>query len=328
MQIPTDLKCNPLDIVSRGILRDERTKKIRSRIGILLSIYFENGSAASRRHDILECLEEYISTFRGKLTHYQVPNERRYRKWDGTDLPAVYRSIDRQKDADLYVSVSRENADGPDDPSLWRFLAFGFGSRRVDRPLSGLKAHFPPGLVFEDPDRFILLMRRWADRLQVLHGSSGLGVLSIPGTELSGDPNYYPWLERYPALEYDAMGSYFNESSDNEKYRKPRASNWITFLGEENVAALGGIAAIEAKLTPDMEMISAGKGLLVRACPLPVLGDIPNGGVPEGYSTIARIIEPIRFESYQFGVIKMPPELAASREERVLGTLNWIRRFD
>ena len=72
-----------------------------------------------------------------------------------------------------------------------------------------------------------------------------------------------------------------------------------------------------------MELAPVGKGLLVRACALPSLGDAANGGLPEGYRTIARIIKPIRFEGYKFGVIKEPflvkgPEV----------TLQWLRRFD
>ena len=72
-----------------------------------------------------------------------------------------------------------------------------------------------------------------------------------------------------------------------------------------------------------MSLIPFACGVVVRACELPALGDEATGGIPDGYRTAARIIKPIRFEGYRFGVIKEPfpvdgPEIK----------LQWIRRFD
>src|SRR3712207_9238478 len=86
-------------------------------------------------------------------------------------------------------------------------MAHAFPENRTDRPLSGLKVHFPPGHVLADPNGFVELIRLWCGRLGAVHGSSGLGVLTEVGRETSlQTPYHYPFLKQYPALEYDAMG--------------------------------------------------------------------------------------------------------------------------
>lgn len=329
MIMPSDLRSDPEDIEVRGILRDDRRKKIRSRVGVLVSLYFERGWEQAKRSAVRQCLEEYISIPGNKLNHYKMPNDTFLRKWDRFGIPQSYPNIDDVgENDDLYYYMIESRREERDDPSLWLFIAFGFGADNVRRRLSGLKAYFAPSYLYADPDRFVDLIRRWAGRLQVSHGSGGLGALSIPGAETVEDAYYYPWLTQYPGLEYDAMGDYFSESWKDEGYKRPRSSNWLTVLGADNVAALGGREAIEARLTSGMQLIPCGQGVLVRASPLPTLGDAANGGIPEGYRTIARIIKPIRFEGYQYSIIKLPPELNTGRGGRLAETLKWIRRFD
>jgi hypothetical protein len=57
MMMPSDLRSEPKDIEARGVLRDKRRQKIRSRVGVLLSLYFERGWEQSKRSAILQCLK-------------------------------------------------------------------------------------------------------------------------------------------------------------------------------------------------------------------------------------------------------------------------------
>lgn len=324
MIMPSDLKADPKDIEARGVLRDERRRKIRSRVGVLVSLYFERGWERSKHSAVLQCLEEYIAIPGNNLNSYQLNDENFLRRWDGSGTPQKYKYSDSiGVREDLYYFMCESFREERDDPSLWLFMAFGQSANNIRRPLSGLKAHFAPSFLYEDPDRFVDLIKRWAGRLDASHGSCGLGVLSNPGAELMDDAYCYPWLMQYPGLEYDAMGTYFSESWKDGAYKRPRSSNWLTILGADNVAALGGREAIEGRLTPGMQLLPCGQGVLIRASELPTLGDAANGGIPEGYRTIARIIKPIRFEGYQFGVIKEPIPVKGPEV-----TLQWLRRFD
>lgn len=329
MQIPTDLILAPRDIETRGVLRSDVTNTIRSRVGILLSIYFLEGWRREKRQALMDCLGDYLARFGNHVTHFQTHGVRGYKRWDGNGLPPPLRDEAAIYDEgeDLYYSMRHLEAPETDDPDLYRILAFGFkkGDRR--RPLSGLKAHIPPSYVFADPDRFAELVRVWSERLGAVHGSAGLGVLSTPGSETTEDAYYYPWLIQYPALEYDAMGNYWVESEEGG-YERPRSSNWLTILGHDNIVALGGVGTILRALTPEMRLEHFPGGVVIRASPLPALGNPETGGIPEGYRVAARIIKPIRFEGYKFSIIKLPPHLNTGREARLAETLKWLRRFD
>lgn len=322
MEFPRDLAQVPEDIEKRGVLRDEMVHKVRSRVGILLSIYFTDGWMPQKREAIVNCLKDYLSFFADRLTHFQVGEERKMRRYDGTDVPGPYAELaDLGQNELAYINMKRADPNEPDDPSLFRFMAFGH-KNRPRWPSSGIKAHFPPAFVFGDPDRFVELVRVWCDRVSAIHGSAGLGALSNPGSELPDDAYYYPWLKQYPGLEYDAMGSYWTETEEGG-WEKPRSSNWLTVLGDENIQALGGPTAAQAAVTEDVSFARFSSGVVLRAGALPVLGDTANGGVPESYRAVARLIKPIRFEGYRWGVIKEPfptdgPEV----------TLEWLRRFD
>ncbi|MEF2074784.1 type VI immunity family protein [Consotaella aegiceratis] len=293
-----------------------------------MSLYFLEGWRQDKRRGLLDCLSDYLGFFAENVTHFQTLQKRGYRRWSKDGLPEPYRKMDSiGSEEDFYFSMIEDNPEESDDPSLWRISTFGFSRNDKNRPLSGLKAHFPPSFVFDDPDRFVQLVRSWSERLGAIHGSAGLGALSVPGSETMKDAYYYPWLMHYPALEYDAMGDYWSEVRHGG-YRQPRSSNWLTALGDDNVAALGGASAVKAQLTEEMTLSVYDGGVLIRASQLPALGDPATGGIPEGYRTAARIIKPIRFEGYQFSVIKLPRHLNTGREGRLAETLSWIRRFD
>jgi hypothetical protein len=218
--------------------------------------------------------------------------------------------------------MKRFDPEQDNDPSLWRVMAFGFAKRNATRPLSGLKVHFAPAALLSNPDEFAAMVADWCGRLDAVHGSGGLGILTVPGRETSWRPCHYPFLQRYPALEYDAMGNYWSEVRTSG-YQKPRSSNWLTILGKDSVEALGGARKIQEMLLPDMALYRYEIGIVIRAGERPELGDGLTSTVPDTYRVAAHIIKPVRFEGYEYGVIKVPDHLNGLEV-----TLNWIRRFD
>ncbi|PDT45071.1 hypothetical protein CO661_25875 [Sinorhizobium fredii] len=245
MQYPLDLKLDPEDIEHRGILRDDDVRLIRSRVGILLSIYFADGWSQEKREALITCLGDYLSFFSSEVTHFQVDDEPKMRAYKEGGVPDEYRCLlDLPETDSLFVYLKQADTAEPWDPSRLMFMGFGHRKSKV-WPSSGIEVHFSPRFVFENTDRFVGLVRNWSQRLEAVHGSCGLGVLSDPGSENSADAYYYPWLMQYPALEYDAMGSFWTETQ-NGGSELPRSSNWLTILGNANVERLGGLEAIRA----------------------------------------------------------------------------------
>jgi hypothetical protein len=323
MSIPTDLRLDPRDIEERGVLQAWVPRTIVSRIGILVSIYFLEGWRREKRQVMLQILQDYLTRSPKRGMHYRPPDEGFLLPYDEAGLPARYRNMaDIGEDEHFSYHVRHIDPQERVEVSLWRMMAHCWDRDRTDRPVSGLKVHFSPGYVFDNPERFVQIIHSWCERLGAIHGSAGLGVLTEPGVEMSDEPHHYPFLMQYPALEYDAMGTYWVEAG-GDGAEKPRSSNWLTILGEDNVQALGGLERIRASLLSDMDLIFYRDGIVIRAGHLPSLGAEATGGVPEAYRTVARLIKPIRFEGYRSGVIKVP-----DRSKRLDVTLAWIRRFD
>lgn len=90
----------------------------------------------------------------------------------------------------------------------------------------------------------------------------------------------------------------------------------------------GGGAAVSAAVEPGVAVTPAGPALMLRAGPRPASGPAATGGIPEAYRQVARLIAPIRFEDYEFCVIRYPDHLAPDRGARREQTLRWLRRMD
>lgn len=314
---------DPKKIETQLLVRSPKMRKIVSRVGGILSLYFLDGSSSGRRQAMKDIINEYISIFRNNITHYKIGSGRSYKSIDCKFLnDQLEILVENGENEDFYCSVFGFTPEEDEDPSLYRAIAFGFNENNESRRLSGIKFHFPPMFILDDLDNFVEMARCWSERLAVLHGSGGLGVLTEPGREMVGKVYYYPLMQRYPALEYDAMGDYWSETRHGG-YELPRSSNWLTLLGDANVALLGGEDAVRAQLTPEMSLLRYPGGCLIRAGERPIIDSNGIGGIPEVYKDVARIIKPIRFEGYEYGIIEVPEERDSLEE-----TMKWIRRFD
>lgn len=326
--VPADLRLASDDIETRGILRHPRGG-VKSRLGGMASLYFTEGWEPSTRHALLSILQDYLGLFGDGIARFKLAQEKRMRLYPGHGIPAQYRDAAEigDKDALFYIHLMSEG-DGDSDPRRLRFLAFANPVDRLPRgrPLSGLKLHLPTALLLDTPDEAVRLLADWAGRLQIAHGTAGLAALSEPGAEDQG-AWWWPWLEAYPGLDYDAMGSYWSElRRDTAQLWRPRASNWLTFLGSRAVEALGGRGAVAAALDRTVDLSAAGGALVLRAGPAPALGSAATGGIPEGWRSVAGLIRPIRFEGYAASVIRF-----GDRGDRAanLGRMSsWLRRFD
>ena len=95
-----------------------------------------------------------------------------------------------------------------------------------------------------------------------------------------------------------------------------RGARWVTFLGPEQVAALGGAAALAQAVPPGLTVRNRDRGTLLRAGPTPELGDVNRGDGLPLLRALARQLEPVTL----FGDTFLDSVLGARREA-------WERRF-
>lgn len=100
--------------------------------------------------------------------------------------------------------------------------------------------------------------------------------------------------------------------------------NWLTFLGANFTAALGGAAALGKLLAPHAEVIALHTGACLKAGPRPELGDRHRGERLHNYEAIFKVCEPFidRFINRHHGNYVM--QLGGDEREK---TIRFLRRL-
>lgn len=333
-EFPKDLKQEIEDIEERGYLRDLQRNAVKSRVGLMFSLYFAEPWKNSARQGLLDVLSDYLHHFGQEATHYQYAGQKKLRRYKWPGLPPGYEEATDATEHDMVsMFVQRRDLKNTDDPTDTLYLGFGTPIDNFVRKTAVVKFHIPIKWL-DEPDYIAQFVTRCAGYTHAIHGSGGLGALSTPGLETSTQAYWLPWLQTYPALEYDDSGGYISEASSvafekkDDSWRLARASNWLTILGNDLIQRIGGRHVIEYQMIDGMQIYDYDGGIVIRASERPTLGDAANGGIPEGYRVTARIIKPVRFEGYEYGVIQSPPGYADGKEEGAKLTLDWLRRFD
>jgi len=327
IKIPTDLREDAVDITERGVVRDPDNGKVVSRIGVMLSLFFVDGWTPKRRQAMFQIARDYAALFPGRITHIQY--DRKYLKFTPEYFTKVQEVIDNpQDDEGLYIFM-RDFDPKNDAPPLYHIIGYGYSKEnsRINRdPLSWMKIHFPVDYVFANPQKFVDLVRKWCNALAPAHGTAGLAVLTESGDEKQTNYANVPLLFQYPCLDFNDGGVTTLET-DRGGFERPRTSNWLTILDTSNVNKLGSVDKVRSALTTGMAAIDFDGGLIIKTGPLPVLGDEANGGIPEGYRTVARIIKPIVYQNYKWGLFYGLPNGLNGYDDMQL-TEQWFNRFD
>ncbi len=199
-----------------------------------------------------------------------------------------------------------------DDPQL---PSFGLAYREVDPARAARPSTVELTLAQEgEPARLLHLARRLADIGPFLAAVGGYAARWNRAHRRLALAQVRVWCKRYLGLDVQDV--------DEMAWRVPGGlpgSNWLTFVGDPLAdrlkVDLGALVAgpwsagVEAERLP--------RGLLLRAGPAPVLGDVNRGELPSAYAEVAR-----RLAS---AFVKDPPEYWTGPDEE--DTAKWLRRL-
>ena len=179
-------------------------------------------------------------------------------------------------------------------------------------------------LVSSDKDSHVLVLRElflaWCQRFRPVHGSAGLSFIVCPG--MSQNSVYaLQLMNRFPGFDFPSTVGFTRELGG--VHDRIKSVNWLTALGDELVAQLGGLAKMRQALEPACTVHAYDGGAVIQAGPTPRLGDTHANDIPAEYRLAARFTRPVRFEDYDEGLFRVAKNLN-KREE----TLKWISRFD
>lgn len=308
------------------------------RFSAQLQLFLADGAQPATRQATLAVLESFRQLAPDRVTHIQAHPEAPLVEAEGADFLAWYQP-------------GAERADSPDDgfrphltslpatPPQWQaHVALAPAAAGADT-ISVLNAAVPPSFVRADPDRYLAQVLDWCARVKPMHGLAGFAPVYGIGTETDHMQETWPFLARFPGLHYPLP---YPRAAEGQGARKISGISWLTVLGDQALAALGGRALLIERLAdawalvvdeaprpglpPGIGLHDYQGGVLIRAGMHPQMGDVNMGNIPEAYRTVSDALRPIRFEDYQqnpMDLIRVPRPLDAYVE-----TLNWLHRFD
>lgn len=262
-------------------------------------------------------LHAYTSAFGNRQRFYRTGDMKRYRVQDAKAIEGPYHWF---SDPDIlatkmldYGSHSGETASQIQSPAL-RMSLLG----PMDPPRFVLRMALPVAWG-DHPDQVIALAQDALAEFPLSSGYAGHSLLwEVVDPLVTRKVLQWsiPLMLRYPGLGYgDAV------RMSNGAQHGVAAVNWLTFLGAEAAAALGGLAALKRSAPAGVSALALGKGgVILRAGDAPQIGDANRQDTVPIYSAVGELVAPMVApdEALDRILIKGMSEEAAH---------DWLRRF-
>ncbi|WP_120508423.1 type VI immunity family protein [Rahnella bruchi] len=278
----------------------------------------------SMYQDFLICIEKYYLNFKDQLNTYVLPNATRISKIKGDPVPRWHSALEKISPhygygMNVYYDNRKYEGD-PVDATPWQISCLG--EKFESQELSAINASMSVCNTHGENnfETLFAMTLQWCERLKPSHGSAGFCFAYAPNSEPLAKWTW-PLLQRHPGVDHQDT-VIFSLSCKNV-HNRIKGVNWLTILGDDIVAELGGIGVIHAKLGEKCRVHSYEGGVIIIAGPIPQLGDTYENFIPERYKSVARLTKPIRFENYRRPFLKLPKPIDA-----VEASIKWIKRFD
>jgi hypothetical protein len=270
----------------------------------------ENGGAGLARF-----LRAYTDAFGNQQRFYRTGDMKRFRVQDAKALEGPNHWF---SDPDIlatkilgYRSHSGTKAGQIQSPAI-RMTLLG----PMDPPSFVLRMVLPVEWG-DHPDQVIALAQ---DALAEFPLSSGYAGYSLLWEETLVDREVIQWsiplMLRYPGLGYGSVVRMSNGAKHGVA-----AVNWLTFLGAEAAAALGGLAALERSAPAGVSALGLGKaGVILRAGDAPQIGDANRQETLPIYGAVGKLIAQVVSPDEALEQIL----INGMSEERAH---DWLRRF-
>ena len=196
----------------------------------------------------------------------------------------------------------------------------------VDLTLMGFDE--PPRFVFQmtlpveesdSPEDLISFVREALAEFPLDSGHCGYSVLWEP-SEIADEEEIFAWLVPL-LLRYPGLGYCDGVTLSNAANRGVVAVSWLTFLGSQITADLGGREALASRSPSEVSILPLGNGgTLLRAGAAPQLGDVNRQDLLPVYRAVGQLVAPRRASDEAFEDVV----ISGMSEET---TNDWLRRF-
>ncbi|GAB2909759.1 hypothetical protein GCM10027093_54840 [Paraburkholderia jirisanensis] len=175
-------------------------------------------------------------------------------------------------------------------------------------------------------------------KCRFISGTCALGLnfpLNFPTPDLDSETHrrVAALLQRHPGLDVAGLSLGIGTSlwrRDPEFIERHQAAkarpylkraNWLTFLSEDQVDWIGGMAAIEDRLKgSDVQIRKFKHGICLQAGAAPQLGDTSRADYVPAYLPVARLVRPVRIDTIAGGLLPF--------DFREHGAQQWLDAFE
>ncbi len=294
-----------------------------AKFGLRAELYLPDEDRSLLRTQAAEFLHEFWAMFPDQVNEFLQRDKKRSTRFGGDPGAAIEADIASSAPKTGYSGALFGRADiGLPNDDIPVYQANVLVNRAGDSDLSFFDLSMPLASASGSLHTVPLLERflGWCRRFKPRHGSAGFSFIVCPG--MSQNSVYaLQLMNRFPGFDFPSAVDFTMEVGG--VHDRIKSVNWLTALGDELVAQLGGLEMMRQALEPACTVHAYDGGVVIQAGPTPRLGDTHANDVPAEYRLAARFTRPVRFEDYDEGLFRVPKELN-KRDE----TLKWIRRFD
>lgn len=331
---------NDYDRLDAAIVADRTTGQPVMGFAIQSRLFLQAGGQPQVRQATNRALDRFRELAPRQITHIQPDVTLRPHPIEDPDIIAVLgRTLARLDSGnDAYAP---HLTSWPATPPKWQASAVLTPEAEGADAISVFDAAVPLSFLRTDPEGYLAALLDWCGILQPLHGLGGIAPVYEFGMSRNHMGETWPFLARFPGLHYPLP---YAMAAKGQALRKISGTNWLTILGDDILAGMGGQAELVARivrawanvmdtpcdpsgeLPPGITLHEYDGGVVIRAGARPQMGDVNRGDIPEYYRVVNDALRPLRFEDYQqnpMDLIDVPRPLDAYEE-----TLNWLNRFD
>ena len=272
------------------VQKDAESGKIALRNAVVLA-FFVHRPVHEICEVVLAMLDEYLSCIPPDALKWAIPNAsaEQWKPVDPKTLPGIRKLLDPQgvKARDL---TSFRLADSAGEAPAFEFRFAGKPKSYKSPPAGSLvQAVFPIATAGEAyVEGLVERVKRLGAMIDFAYGYCSPALLYRELRLVYAYPDLRGLAMRHPG--YDVQN---NLQAAWGMGLRVRGARWITLLGPQLQAELGGAAKLERALGDSFGVEALGNGLMIRAGRVPEIGDTNRREDTPLLRTLARVLEPV-----------------------------------
>jgi hypothetical protein len=185
-----------------------------------------------------------------------------------------------------YVALELKSGEAYQDAPQFKYHIWSVAKSKQAKVLS---LAFPAVWGVEKTDELLALVRQLCDLFPF---ASGLAGYSFERSHyLEEDSETHAWNMSMRHVGIDIVRLPFDAKAPGSDAVK--GVGWLTMLGSALLAELGGEQRVASQLSRDGELISSKHGVIIKAGPIPRIGDVNRNDVLPSYRNVYQIVSPL-----------------------------------